>query len=667
MRRALLGALAFVLAAIAFLGLQLACSTRVLSFDASDYAPEQFSTAVYAIPETDFDRYDWALYAPGEFAAADAEGVTLPQGEPPAGWADEEVAGSVSEYYGTVFARCRTDCLTLRLVPGGRYGIHVENATYAMRLWVDRELLAENGAVSNAADGFVPQTRSNTVFFTAPEDGNARIVLQRANFCHRYWNTAVIKLGAADLVQGMTGRQLLGIASTLATLFALAIVNLSMGLLSRERSAFLLLAAACLLMAVKGSLDDPKPLMLILPNLDWQLGHRVEHCAYLLAGCSLVLFWWRSLAPLVPRGMATATVALAALGVASYWVAPSMVYSAYTGVVVRAALAWLVAFCAVALWRALRRGPEMGPFRWATLLGMFAFAGFEVADALGYGSLETVSVSDAGVVCVALLNTVALAMGWRKAADDLDAARSREEELARMNESLAALGRVRETYLQNLVHELKTPLSVIAGYSGLTRMQLERGAVNADTAEHLRVAEREAARLGRMVDGAGRVGLGQTAGGLSMRDEDAGALLADAAAFCEPVCQRRGNRVEASCESGLSIRCDRDLVLQVLYNLVVNASRHCEGRAIEMTARTAGDRVEVSVADRGDGMPEEALAHAFDRGWSGDGGTGYGLAICREVAEMHGGTIRAESRAGGGTVVAMALPRPDENAAGGAR
>ena len=95
--------------------------------------------------------------------------------------------------------------------------------------------------------------------------------------------------------------------------------------------------------------------------------------------------------------------------------------------------------------------------------------------------------------------------------------------------------------------------------------------------------------------------------------------------------------------------------------------RHCEGRAIEMTARTAGDRVEVSVADRGDGMPEEALAHAFDRGWSGDGGTGYGLAICREVAEMHGGTIRAEPRAGGGTVVAMALPRPDGNAAGGAR
>ena len=656
MRRFLAVMLACLLVAGAFLGIQLACSTWVLAFDASAYSPEQFSEAVYAISETDFDEYDWALYSPDELAAAEAEGVSLPQGTAPEGWADDGDGPRVSQYYGEGFARYRTDCLTLRLVPGQRYGIHVENATYAMRLLVDGELLAENGTVSDDAAGFVPQTRSNTVFFKAGANGVARIVMQRANFCHAYWNTAVIRLGAADLVEDMAMRQLLGVSFTLAALVVLALVNLGAGLLSRRRSAFLLLAVACLLIALKGSLDDPKPLMLLVPDLDWYLGHRLEHSSFLLSMTALALFWWRSLEPMVPRSLAAATVALAACFIGSYWLLPSTVYTAFGKYVVAASFTWLVAFVGVATWRVLRRRRDVTPYQWAIWAFMVIFACAQSADVLGYGGLETLSVSDVAVVCVALAQTVALAMERRREQEELDEARRRETELERMNESLAAMGRVRETYLQNLVHELKTPLAVIASYSGLTRMQLERGALDGESAEHLRVAEGEAARLGRMIDGAGRVGLGQTAGGVAMRDEDAAAMVADAAAFCGPVCQKRGNRVEECSDPGLVVRCNCDLVLQALYNLVVNASRHCEDGVIELSAKGGGGNVEFTVSDQGDGMSEEARAHAFERGWSGDGGTGYGLTICKDVADMHGGSIRIEAREHGGTAVTLSIP-----------
>ena len=66
MRRVLLGMLAFLVAFGVFAGIQAACSTRVLPFDPASYVPEQFSEAVYAIPETDFERYDWTPYAPDE-------------------------------------------------------------------------------------------------------------------------------------------------------------------------------------------------------------------------------------------------------------------------------------------------------------------------------------------------------------------------------------------------------------------------------------------------------------------------------------------------------------------------------------------------------------------------------------------------------------------------
>ena len=93
MRRVLLGMLAFLVAFGVFAGIQAACSTRVLPFDPASYVPEQFSEAVYAIPETDFERYDWTLYAPDELVAAETAGVTLPQGTAPAEWADEGAPG----------------------------------------------------------------------------------------------------------------------------------------------------------------------------------------------------------------------------------------------------------------------------------------------------------------------------------------------------------------------------------------------------------------------------------------------------------------------------------------------------------------------------------------------------------------------------------------------
>ena len=108
----------------------------------------------------------------------------------------------------------------------------MENATYAMRLWADGRLLAENGTVSDMAEDFVPLTRSNTVYFTASGDVTA-IVMQRANFNHTYWNTAVIKLGASDLIEAMAQKQLLGVCLTIITLLVTALINLGMSFFSR--------------------------------------------------------------------------------------------------------------------------------------------------------------------------------------------------------------------------------------------------------------------------------------------------------------------------------------------------------------------------------------------------------------------------------------------------
>jgi two-component system sensor histidine kinase BarA len=111
---------------------------------------------------------------------------------------------------------------------------------------------------------------------------------------------------------------------------------------------------------------------------------------------------------------------------------------------------------------------------------------------------------------------------------------------------------------------------------------------------------------------------------------------------------------------------DRDRIVQVLVNLLTNAERYSsEGSAIRVAAAcTAPGRIEISVIDCGSGIPDEHLAHIFDRLYqvrddragSRKGGTlGIGLAIVKSIVEAHGGDVRVRSRVGRGTAFRFSL------------
>jgi PAS domain S-box-containing protein len=110
-----------------------------------------------------------------------------------------------------------------------------------------------------------------------------------------------------------------------------------------------------------------------------------------------------------------------------------------------------------------------------------------------------------------------------------------------------------------------------------------------------------------------------------------------------------------------TISADRDRVLQVLENLVGNATKFtAPGGRIVVSAEIRGGAVVFRVADTGAGMPPEAVAHAFDRFWQArarrTGGAGLGLAIVKGIVEAHGGRTWIESEVGRGTTVFFTIP-----------
>jgi signal transduction histidine kinase len=111
---------------------------------------------------------------------------------------------------------------------------------------------------------------------------------------------------------------------------------------------------------------------------------------------------------------------------------------------------------------------------------------------------------------------------------------------------------------------------------------------------------------------------------------------------------------------------DRDRLQQVLTNLLANAERHChDGGRVFLAAAPVGGRVEIAVADDGDGIAPEHLDRIFDRLYQvGDvvkqrekgAGLGLGLAIAKSIVEAHGGSIRVRSRPGQGATFRFSLP-----------
>jgi signal transduction histidine kinase len=109
------------------------------------------------------------------------------------------------------------------------------------------------------------------------------------------------------------------------------------------------------------------------------------------------------------------------------------------------------------------------------------------------------------------------------------------------------------------------------------------------------------------------------------------------------------------------VRAIEDTIFQVLYNLITNANRHSRGSAITLSDAAADGFAQVRVTDRGTGMDEATLAHAFDRGFSRDGSSGLGLPLCKIIIEEHGGKIWYQTAPPArGTEILFTLPLAEE-------
>lgn len=232
--------------------------------------------------------------------------------------------------------------------------------------------------------------------------------------------------------------------------------------------------------------------------------------------------------------------------------------------------------------------------------------------------------------------------------------------------------RAMEEALGAVAHELRTPASAVLGWVRVLRS----GALDGDSARRaLEVIERNAqlqAHLAGDLLDAARVTAGKLR--LDMRHVELAAVVGAALESVLPAAASEG--IEVRCETGGAagnVWGDPDRLQQVVVNLLSNAVKFTPGGGrIEVRLERAATHAQLTVCDTGVGIAETFLPHVFERFSQGDspaekrqGGLGLGLALARDLVEMHGGTIGAESGGEGrGAVFVVRLPLADNGPEG---
>jgi len=245
---------------------------------------------------------------------------------------------------------------------------------------------------------------------------------------------------------------------------------------------------------------------------------------------------------------------------------------------------------------------------------------------------------------------------------------------------LNRLENIRQDFVANVSHELKTPITAIKGY---VETLLDGALDDQDNARRfLGIVIRQANRLDAIVDDLltlSRIEDREKKEEITLVTGEAGAVLENALQTCAVLANEKEIVVQVDCDDALYAPMNLPLVEQAVINLLKNALTYSPGGSL-ITLRGHGSRnmqgeefVHFSVIDNGPGIAKEHLPRLFERFYRCDksrsrdqGGTGLGLSIVKHIAQVHNGTVEVESTPGKGSTFTITLPaaKPEQPAIG---
>jgi signal transduction histidine kinase len=569
-------------------------------------------------------------------------------------------------------------------------GIYIHGIASAYYLWVNGELLLENGVVGMDQTSMSPKHYSRVAVFQ-PKQQELEIVIQVSNFVQRkggIWEK--IELGEADSILFAREKSMTLQTFISSGLFLIGLYHLALYWFRKRDKIAFYMAICSLLFSIRTMLLGDNILVRLLPQLDWELMVKVEYLSPYLS-IPLFMLFVRELYPKETTAWVTRiTLLVGFVFCATVLVFPARVFTytmsafqIYTALV----LTYIVGVFIVAAYR--RR--EHARLQCSVILLMIAGV---TNDMLYHNHVITsIDFSPLGIYIYLFAQTLIIAFRYsqfqykvermseelkdwnakleeriRERTHELEAShtelRIAYDQLNRMEES-------RRSLIANISHELKTPMTTIQGY---IKAMID-GIVPMNDSKPLQMVYGKVLFVGRLVQDLFELSK------LESNQIKFAFTTVPVKEFLDSVLMQfqldirsKGYEFELFRDERLThenpnVIIDQDRILQVMTNLLYNAVKFTpEGGSITVRAsRTAQSELLIEVKDTGVGMEEDVIPHVFERFYKGArhkplnrDGTGLGLSIVKEIVTQHGGQVGVTSRLQEGSTFYFTLPLRDE-------
>lgn len=218
---------------------------------------------------------------------------------------------------------------------------------------------------------------------------------------------------------------------------------------------------------------------------------------------------------------------------------------------------------------------------------------------------------------------------------------------------LSKLDSMQKELIANISHDLRTPLTLISGYS-----EVMRDIPGEMTPDNMQIIIDETARLSSLVSDLLELSK-LTSGEETAHPEvfDLTALIEETLKRYDRLVEKDGYKITFEADRNVSVNADKTRILQVLYNLINNAVNYTgDDKTVRVTQKAENGKVLISVTDTGDGIPPEQLPMIWERYYKGGSfhkrgtvGSGLGLSIVKKVLLLHGAHFGVTSKLGSGS------------------